>query len=147
MALAIEAVKSKYIDSIKAVIVFSIAKATLKKMVKKKSEQMCRGDKKFLGSRMSSSGERALKTHLYDGEQIFRTSNQRHAIPGLSYCGKESHNVNFESKCSADMYYIPNDSINTHLTRFDFHFYHISEYRIRVYHAVLSLFSSWFTRG
>ena len=51
--------------------------------------------------------------------------------------------MNIASECSADMHFIPNDSINMHRMRFYFHFYHISEYRINV---VLSLFSSWFTR-
>ena len=42
------------------------------------------------------------------------------------------------------MHFIPNDSINRHIMRLDFHFYHISEYRIHVYYVVLSFFSSWF---
>ena len=66
MALAIEAAKSKSMDSLKSATAFRVAKTTLKKMVNK-SEQMCRGDTKLLGCRMtafSPSQENELATHI-----------------------------------------------------------------------------------
>ena len=41
MALAIKAVKSKYMDSLKSATAFSVAKTTLKNMVKKKNQNKC----------------------------------------------------------------------------------------------------------
>ena len=53
MAFAIEAAKSKSMDSLKSATAFSAAITTLKKMVEK-SEQMCLEDQKLLWSRMTA---------------------------------------------------------------------------------------------